>query len=58
MTSLTLPAYIPRNDDAQLSQTSSRILAKQINPAAPQIKLIEPDDTEQTVMTPTVAYRL
>jgi excisionase family DNA binding protein len=58
MTSLTFPAYIPQDDDAQLSQTSGRILATQINHTAPQLKLIEPDGTEQTVVIPTAAYRL
>jgi excisionase family DNA binding protein len=58
MTSLTFPAYIPQDDDAQLSQASGRILATQINHAAPQLKLIEPDGTEQTVILPAAAYRL
>jgi excisionase family DNA binding protein len=58
MTSLTFPAYIPQDDDVQLSQASGRILATAIHRTAPQLKLIEPDGTEQTVILPKAAYRL
>jgi excisionase family DNA binding protein len=58
MASLAYSAYIPRDDDAQLSKESGRILAPHINSIAPQIKLVEQDGTEQTFVLPTAAYRL
>ncbi len=58
MASLAYPAYIPKDDDAQLSKESSRILAPYINSAAPHIRIIEQDGTEQTVVLPDAAYRL
>jgi excisionase family DNA binding protein len=58
MSSLAFPAYIPKDDDAKLSQASHSILAPHLNNSAPQIKIIEPDGTEQTVAIPTAAYRL
>ena len=58
MSSLVYPAYIPKDNDAQLSKESSRILAPLLNSAAPHLKIIEQDGTEQTVVIPAAAYRL
>lgn len=58
MTNLAYPAYIPQDEDAQLSRESSRILAPHINSAARHIKIIEPDGTEQSALIPAAAYRL
>jgi excisionase family DNA binding protein len=58
MTSLAFPAYIPKDDDAELSQASHSILAPHLNNTAPQIKIVEADGTERTVAIPTAAYRL
>ncbi len=58
MSSLVYPAYIPKDDDAQLSKESSRILAPLLSGAAPHLKIIEQDGTEQTVVIPAAAYRL
>jgi excisionase family DNA binding protein len=58
MTNLAYPAYIPQDDDAQLSQESSRILAPLINTTAHQIKIMQPDGSEQSALIPAAAYRL
>jgi excisionase family DNA binding protein len=59
MASLTPSAYIPQNDDAQLSQASHRILAPYLDRlTTTTIKIIAPDGSEQTVTLPAVAYRL
>jgi excisionase family DNA binding protein len=58
MTSLAFPAYVPKGDDAKLSQASHSILAPHLNNTALQIKIVEADGTERTVAIPTAAYRL
>lgn len=58
MSNLAYPAYIPQDNDALLSQESSRILAPLIDSTARQIKIIEPDGTEQSALIPAAAYRL
>ncbi|EKU98815.1 DNA-binding protein, excisionase family [Leptolyngbya sp. PCC 7375] len=58
MASLPYTAYIPQNDDAQLSKESSRILAAHVNGTTPNLKVVEQDGTEQTVSIPAAAYRL
>ncbi|MEL6229616.1 MAG: helix-turn-helix domain-containing protein [Cyanobacteria bacterium J06627_3] len=58
MASLPYTAYIPQNDDAQLSKESSRILAAHVNDTTPNLKVVEQDGTEQTVSIPSAAYRL
>ncbi len=58
MANLLYPAYIPKDNDAELSKESSRILSTRIHSTAPQFKIIEQDGTEQTVALPAAAYRL
>ena len=58
MVSLPYTAYIPQDNDAQLSKESSRILAAHVTDATPHLKLVEQDGTEQTVAIPAAAYRL
>ena len=58
MASLPYNAYIPQDNDAQLSKESSRILAAHASDATPHLKVVEQDGTEQTVAIPAAAYRL
>lgn len=58
MASLPYTAYIPQDDDAQLSKESSRILAARVTDDTPHLKVVEQDGNEQTVAIPAAAYRL
>ena len=58
MAALAYPAYIPQDDDAQLSQESSHILAPLLNRGTPHFKIVGQDGIEQTVVIPAAAYRL
>lgn len=62
MTSITLDRnpYIPTEVEAQLSQESSRILAAHIPHQRPtvELKVIEDDKSEQTVVIPAAAFHL
>lgn len=58
MVGLAYPAYVPSEDDAQLSKESSRILAPYVNGDASHFKITEQDGTERSVVIPASAYRL
>lgn len=51
---------IPTEDEARLSQESSRILATHISPqsATRRLKIVEDDGSEQDVVIPVAAYSL
>lgn len=51
---------IPTEDEAQLSQESSRILATHISPqhSTRRLKIVEDDGSEQDVVIPAAAYSL
>ena len=51
---------IPTEDEARLSQESSRILATHISPqgSTRRLKIVEDDGSEQDVVIPVAAYSL
>jgi excisionase family DNA binding protein len=58
MISLNHPAYIPSEDDTQLSKESSRILATYLSPNVHQIEIVEADGNKHKAIIPAAAYRL
>jgi excisionase family DNA binding protein len=57
MVSLNHPAYIPSEDDTELSKKSSRILATHLSANVHQIRIVGSDGLEHEVTIPAVAYR-
>jgi excisionase family DNA binding protein len=51
-------AYIPSENDTELSKESSRILATYLSPNVHQIKIVEPSGQEHEAIIPSAAYRL
>lgn len=58
MGSLNYSAYTPSENDAKLSQESSRILAAHLSPNIHQIKIVEASGQEYEAIIPPAAYRL
>jgi excisionase family DNA binding protein len=58
MGNLNHPAYIPSENDTELSKESSRILATYLSPNVHQIKIVEPSGQEHEAIIPSAAYRL
>jgi excisionase family DNA binding protein len=58
MGSLNYPAYIPSEDDAKLSQESSRILTTYLSGNGNQIEIVEADGNKHQATIPAAAYRL
>ncbi len=57
MGNLNYPAYIPSEDDTQLSKESSRILTTYLSANVHQIEIVEADG-KHTATIPAAAYRL
>jgi excisionase family DNA binding protein len=57
MVSLNHPAYIPSEDDAELSKESGRILATHLGANVHQIKVVGSDGLEYEAAIPAAAYR-
>ncbi len=58
MVSLNYLAYIPSENDTQLSKESSRILATYLSPNVHQIEIVEEDGNKHKAIIPAAAYRL
>jgi excisionase family DNA binding protein len=57
MVSLNHPAYIPSEDDTELSKKSSRILATHLSANVHKIRIVGSDGLEHEVTIPAAAYR-